>query len=174
MSLCSSKGPDPFNGHVNFPASLCTPSFSMEKSTNSPGAKAVDGSKNELMSPSSSSSVKKSQAENAPAAPAVKSDHAVFHCKSQSVKTLCTLLPCMRAEAKDQVIILTISAKSVLFVVEDSGKCMQANAFFDAEQHFDVFEVSFPEGAPQVIEVALNLKVSDPPVCFVDCVLVVA
>ena len=131
----------------------------MEKSKIHPSADAGAGFQNDVATPASSSSIKNSKAETAPAAPVVKRDHAVFHCKSQSVKTLCTLLPCMRADAKDQVIILTISAKSVLFVVEDSGKCMQANAFFDAEQHFDVFEVSFPEDAPQVIEVALNLKV---------------
>ncbi len=35
--------------------------------------------------------------------PRLAGEHCVFHCKSQSAKTLCTLLPCMRGDNKEQV-----------------------------------------------------------------------
>ena len=35
--------------------------------------------------------------------PQTASDESTWHCKSQSVKTLCTLLPCLRSDSKEQV-----------------------------------------------------------------------
>lgn len=41
----------------------------------------------------------------------VDGNQNIFFCKTHSVKTLCTLLPCMRGDGKDQVRTLNVSSK---------------------------------------------------------------
>jgi len=54
---------------------------------------------------------------------------------------------------------LTIAKDSILFVVEDPGKCMQANSFVSAADNFETFNLTFADDSCASIDIALNLKV---------------